>query len=171
MSKNDNYFYFLEGDCEEHIFPFLKENYIKSGKKQKFNLIQDKISDTIIRTFKRNTIVVIVFDTDTNDGIKILEYNIKKLENVKAIKEIILIPQVKNFEDELTRATVIKQAKDFTKSMSRTDFKRDFLKVTNLKSKMEKHKFDICKFWSSNPTGLYQKFRNTAHKIKLKKEA
>ena len=107
MAKNDSYYYFLEGECEEHIFPFLKKYYIKSGKKMKLNLIQNKISKAITRTFKSNTVVVIVFDTDTSTGVSILEYNIAELKKEKNVKDIILIPQVKNFEDELKKSTNI----------------------------------------------------------------
>jgi hypothetical protein len=167
MAKNDSYYYFLEGECEEHIFPFLKKYYIKSGKKMKLNLIQNKISKAITRTFKSNTVVVIVFDTDTSTGVSILEYNIAELKKEKNVKDIILIPQVKNFEDELKKSTNIRQIKEFTGSLSNSDFKRDFLKITNLESKFKMHKFDIKKFWASNPTDLYQSLKNMSEKIKL----
>lgn len=164
MGKNIIYFYFLEGESEEKVFDFLKQNYIESGKKIVMNLTQKKIRQSHLMRLDKKTHVIIVFDTDKEDGIEILENNISILR--KHVEKVILIPQVKNFEDELKRATSIKEIKEFTSSKSNKDFKRDFIKLSNCEKKFKEYKFDINKFWAQNPTGRYVDFINEAHIIK-----
>lgn len=132
MAKDNTYIYFVEGECEKHIISFLKNNYIVSGRVLKLNPIQELISATKLRILKPNTVAILIFDTDTNDGLEKLNKNKLLLNRTKNIKDIITVPQVENFEDELIRATVIKNIKKFTKSKSTKDFKRDFLKTKML---------------------------------------
>ena len=51
---------------------------IVPGKVQKLNVVQNIIPDAIIRTLTIGTVVVLVFDTDTNNS-NILKSNITKL--------------------------------------------------------------------------------------------
>lgn len=167
MKKNNIYLYIVEGDCEEHALTFLKNNYVQSGKVLRLNPLQKEISQMILRNLKENTIAILIFDTDTLDGTEVLEKNKKILKRSKQIKDIILVPQVKNFEEELIRACNIKKIEEFTKSKSKKDFKRDFLSNKNLPNLFQKNNFNISKFWIGTPTGLYKNLENQSFKIKL----
>lgn len=166
MAKNNVYLYIVEGDCEQHALSYLKKEYIESGKVLVLNPLQREITKMMIRNFKENTIAILIFDTDTTDGTEKLEKNIEILKKAKNIKDIVIIPQVENFEDELIRASSIKKIEEFTNSKTRKDFKRDFLANKNLSNLFQKNKFDIKKFWIGVPRGLYKSLKNEAIKIK-----
>ena len=131
------YHYFVEGDTERKFIEVIKENkYVYSGRIEKRNLLEKKISDNILKNIQKNTTIVIIFDTDVIDinNINILDKNIEIFENSK--KKVILIPQVKNLEDELIYSTKIKKIEDLLESKSDDDFKRDFMRCNNLINNM-----------------------------------
>ncbi len=165
--KNINIQYFVEGEDEKKLINTLKNQLgvIESGKVQRLNVIENKISDNIIRTFKRNTIVVLVFDTDTKNT-DILNSNIKKLKACKFISKVITIPQVYNLEDELVHSCNIKDITELLNSRSKKDFKSDLIHITNLDSKLKEHSFDINLFWSQQPNFPYQNISNDSKLIK-----
>ena len=135
------YHYFVEGDTERKFVEVIKESkYVYSGRIEKRNLLQKKISDNILKNIQENTIIV--FDTDVIDinNINILDKNIEVFENNDRIKEVILIPQVKNLEDELIYSTKIKKIKDLLESKSDDDFKRDFMRCNNLIKKIRRER-------------------------------
>lgn len=134
----------------------------------RLNPIEKEITMTRLRTFKENTIVALMFDMDIKDGTGILEKNIKILKSSKNIKDIVLIAQIKSFEEELMRASNIKNIKDFTKNKSNSGFKRDFLSNRNLENLFTQNKFDISKFWIGTLTGLYKNINNELYKILIK---
>lgn len=169
MAKNNVYLYIVEGECEEHALNFLKGNYIQSGKVLRRNPIQSELTNMHIRNIKDNTVAILIFDTDTSDGTKILIKNKKTLESCKKVKDVVLIPQVKNFEEELIKSTDIRRIEEFTNSRSQSDFKRDFLNNRNLENLFKKNNFNINRFWKGTPTGLYQGIENNSDKIILKK--
>ena len=165
------YHYFVEGDTERKFVEVIKESkYVYSGRIEKRNLLQKKISDNILKNIQKNTIIVIVFDTDVIDinNINILDKNIEVFENNDRIKEVILIPQVKNLEDELIYSTKIKKIKDLLESKSDDDFKRDFMKCNNLIKKLEEKEFKISKIWSREAIDIFKKYKNESTKIKKK---
>ena len=84
-----------------------------------------------MRTLERETIVVLVFDTDI-EKIDILDKNIELIKNSNNVRDIIYILQIKNLEDELVYSTKIKKIKDLLESKSDKDFKRDFISCNNL---------------------------------------
>lgn len=89
------YHYFVEGDTERKFVEVIKESkYVYSGRIEKRNLLQKKISDNVLKNIQKNTTIVIVFDTDVIDinNINILDKNIEVFENNDRIKEVILIP-------------------------------------------------------------------------------
>lgn len=88
-------------------------------------------------------------------------------ENNDRIKEVILIPQVKNLEDELIYSTKIKKIKDLLESKSDDDFKRDFMRCNNLIKKLEEKEFKISKLWSREATDIYKKYENKSREVKL----
>ncbi len=171
MNKNDKLIYLVEGENEKLMVNTLKNVYLYSGKVHVFNVVNKKISDSRIRTFGSDVNVILVFDTDLNERSKvnILKSNLEKLQKSKHVKRIIIVTQVKNFEDELIRACSISKIIEFTNSKTKKDFKRDFNKLgSSLENKLIQHKFDINKFWIKEAEGLYKEFKNRAEEIKIR---
>lgn len=166
--KTQHIIYYVEGEDEEKLVNTLKSDLflIKSGKVQRLNVIEQKISRARLINMRANTIVVLVFDTDTGNT-DILNENIKVLKACSTVLQIITIPQVLNLEDELVRSCAIRRIKDLLGSRSNGDFKKDLIKVTNLSAKLQKNNFDINEFWSSTPNAPYQCVENMAHIIKI----
>ena len=167
MRKSANIQYFVEGEDEKKIVNTLKNDLkvIIPGKVQIINVIQNIVSDMILRTFKQGTIVILVFDTDTNN-IDTLVKNIEKLEKHRNVLDVITISQVKNLEDELTYSCNIRKITDLLNSRSISNFKSDLIHITNLDSKLKEHSFNITRFWSRNPESPYEFITNQADKIK-----
>lgn len=163
--------YFVEGEDEKKLLKVLKTDLrvIQPGKVQKLNVVQEKISDAVLRTFKNKTVVVLVFDTDT-DSIEILNQNIRKLESCSSVLRVVSIPQVRNLEDELIRSCDIKKITELTDSKSLADFKRDFIHISNLGNKLEEHSFDMKLFWNQTPVGVFKVIKNESEIIKINKE-
>ncbi|MGL5056558.1 MAG: hypothetical protein ACRC6A_04195 [Fusobacteriaceae bacterium] len=164
--SNKIYYYIVEGEIEKKVIDEIKYEYIQSGKVLVKNPIQNKIPDTILRTLKINTTVILVFDTDVTTNLNILDYNISKLSKQKNIKEVILIPQVNHMEEEIVYSTNINQIKDLLGNRSNSDFKVKVLECNNLLLKLEQKKFDINKFWSKNAVNIFEKYANQSSKIK-----
>lgn len=165
------YHYFVEGQNEEKIVQILKTDlqFIVPGKVQVFNVIEQKLTKLRLMSLKSGTTVILIFDTDTKNVSTLIE-NIEFLKKEAMIKEVLCITQVKNLEDELIRSCDIKQIRDLTGSKSNSDYKRDMLKDHSFMKKLEKHKFDICKFWNKVDEVYKSKnIGNDAYKIKLVK--
>ncbi len=118
-----------------------------------------------MRVLSKDTILVFVFDTDT-DNIDVLRKNINKANKASNIKAVRLITQVKNIEDELVRSTNIKRIEELLNSRSKTDFKRDFIRERHLKQKLEAKGFDIGLLWCKEPTGVFVGIKNDAVVLK-----
>ena len=73
---------------------------------------------------KPGTIVILVFDTD-KDETDILDYNLHFLKKQSNVKKVIIIPEVKNLEDELVRSCNIANVKELMNDSGN-------LKITNL---------------------------------------
>ena len=166
--KNANIQYFVEGENEKRLIDVLKNEFsvIYSGKVQVFNVVEKKFSMNLLRTLKKDCIVVLVFDTDTNN-IETLKSNIKTLKNCPFVSNVVTVPQVKNLEDELVRCCNIKDIKELLNSRSNKDFKTDLLSVSNLSKKLSQHNFDIDLFWNKQPLAPFSEFLNESMKIKL----
>ena len=128
-------------------------------------MVQNVINQNRIRVLKPNTTVILVFDTDTGST-EILKQNIEFLEKQQSIKKVVCIPQVNNLEDELVRSCAIRSVKQLTNSESVAEFKSDFLKINNLKEKLNEKEFDFTKFWSSIPQGAFKDIANNSTEIK-----
>ena len=128
--------------------------------------MEKRIPSAMLRTFKNPTVVVLVFDTDTNQ-IDILCENIDKLNSCSAISKVITIPQVPNLENELIRSCNIKKITELLGSKSKSEFKSDLLHITNLDSKLLQHQFDIHSFWNQAPKPPFNDIKNDSEKIKL----
>lgn len=167
MTKKGIYQYYVEGEDEKCIIDVLKRDLgcIVSGKVDKLNVVQEKINITRTRLIKPGTVVILVYDTDVGNT-DILQENITFLQKQKVIKDVLCIPQVKNLEDELCRACQIKSVAELTHSATRTDYKRDLLRCTNLEARLLQCQFDISKFWNRLPQNKFKRFGNDSEKIK-----
>lgn len=159
--------YFVEGENERKLIETIKNKYLYSGKIKIINTIQNKIPNSILRTLERETVVVLVFDTDV-EKIDILDENIKLIKNSNNVKDVICIPQIKNLEDELIYSTNINKIVDLLESKSKKDFKNDFNNRKNLMKKLEDKEFKISKLWSRNAVDIYKKYKNDSEVIKKK---
>jgi len=166
--KNFIFQYYVEGDDEKHLIDVLKSELkkIKPGKVQKLNVVDQKITDAMIRTYKDGTVVVLIFDTDTGD-VNILNENIARLNRCRAVSKVVTIPQVLNLEDEIVRSCNIRDARKLLNSRSTKNFKRDFINVSNLGAKLEEHKFDINLLWNQNPREPYRHIENQSKEVRL----
>lgn len=162
------YQYYVEGENEEKVVNSLKSELrcIRTGKVAVFDVVKRRITRNKLRQLKRNTIVVLVFDTDT-DNAEILNENIEFIRKQNYIKDVICVTQVQNLEDEIERSCNIKMAKQLTGSRSLEDYKRDLNAEKNLGTKLRNAEFDIDKFWSMSPSGAFEKIPNEATKIKI----
>lgn len=145
--KREQYHYFVEGEDDRKVVNTLKTDlqWIKPGKVQVFNVIEEELTSLITRTLKPGTIVVLVFDTDTGKKNTLLK-NIRFLQKDSNVKQVLCIMQVKNLEDEFLRSCAISQIKGLTGSKSNSDYKRDLLRQSNLADKLKKHQFQFEKF-------------------------
>lgn len=159
--------YYVEGEDEEKLLHILKTDLgvIRPGKVQKFNVIQERFTDTRFFSINPQTMVVLVFDTDTRHT-DILMENIEFLERQHRVSEIVTIPQVRNLEEELVRSCNIRQVEELLGSKSRKDFKKELIKVSNLGCKLRQHQFDIRAFWSKAPPKAYQTVHYHPEKVK-----
>ena len=115
--------YFVEGETERKLIETIKNKYLYSGKIKIINTIQNKVPNSILRTLERETVVVLVFDTDV-EKIDILDENIRLIMSSNNVKDVICIPQIKNLEDELIYSTNINKIVDLLESRSDKDFKK-----------------------------------------------
>ena len=98
------YHYYVEGENEEKIVNALKAELrcIKPGKVTVFDVVKRKLTKERLMRLKKGTIVVLVFDTDT-DSADILKMNLEFLSKQSFIKKTICVTQVENLEDELEK--------------------------------------------------------------------
>lgn len=166
MSKNI-YHFFVEGVGERAIINTLKTDFqcIQAGKMDVFNVIQNKLNKNILMKLKPGTIVILVFDTD-KDETDILDSNLRFLKKQPNVKKVIIIPEVKNLEDELVRSCNITNVKDLMRSKSNSEYKSDLAKCKNLKQVLINNQFDIHSFWNQDPKGVFAKYKNDSKLIK-----
>lgn len=168
MPNNNTYVYLVEGETEAKTIKILKEKYIVSGKV--IVLHQKRIRDTLLRTLTANSNIILVFDTDVASTSDTIKNNIEILQKYGENINVILIPQIKNLEDEFIFSTSIKNIKELLNSKSRTEFKSDFLKEKYCLKKLEEKNFDITKFWAREPeiNSDFSFCKNNSKEIKLK---
>ena len=166
----NRYYYFVEGKCEEKLLETLKEqrNMLLPGRIHCFNMVQERISEAMIRAIPPDTTVILVFDTDT-DTSDILRENIRFLKSHYHIKAVWCVMQIENLEDELVRSTDVSKITELTDSKSEKDFKRDFIHERNLFDKLERHAFDYDIIWSQIPSGSFSDLVNDGARVKIKR--
>lgn len=161
------YQYYVEGEDEEKLVNVLKSDMqcIVAGKVQVLNPVLEKITPLRLRTLKKNTIVILIFDTDAGER-KILEENIKILNKCSSVKKVYCIPQVRNIEDELVHCCNVKNIGELLGTTGTKEFKRQFINEKNLKRKLEIAGFNIDKMWCNKADGQYQNIPNDSDSIK-----
>lgn len=140
----------VEGETEKKFFLDFKENLKTPHRLYVFNLAQNKLNIEIVG--KKYDLVSIILDGDLliDCNLKLIAKNIDKLNS----KKINIYLQNKNFEDELVHAIYkCKKRKDlynlfYCKDNSADEFKKRFLKVSNLKNM--KLKIDFYGFYVRN---------------------
>lgn len=152
LTKSKFVQYYVEGKDEEKLIHVLKSDLcvIRSGKVQRLNVIEHLLTDAQLMTLRVGTMVVLIFDTDTQHT-NILSRNLEKL----------------NLEDESVRSCDIKKITELLDSKSNKDFKSDFIQANNLANKLREHQFDINRLWNKQPFPPYQNIINKAKIIKL----
>lgn len=146
-------YYFVEGQCEKALVNELKNKpqLIHSGSIQIVNVVENLISKSMLAKLDGQSHVVFIFDTDTKNE-DILQKNISAVKKYVPRVKLSLIPQIENLEDELVYSCNIKRIEDFlSKAKTVKDFKHEFTRVSNLRSTLEKNKFDITKIWTRIP--------------------
>jgi len=162
------YQYYVEGQCEKKLIEELKRRQaVISGKVNVFNVKQKVFTNERLRTLVRNTVVILVFDTDTKE-LKTLRDNISILRRHKNIREIWCVMQVENLEDELKRAAQVREIKDLLGCKSDKDFKSAFIAEKNLLEKLDKKGFTFAELWTTRPPREYNDLENAGYRIKKK---
>lgn len=149
--KNNIVQYYVEGENEKCLLEQLKNIWLIPGKVEVLNVLQKEIRNTRIRTFSSNTTVVLIFDIDVNEYSRVekLNENIKTLLKSNHVREIILIPQIRNFEEELLYCTDLKRIENFIPGKSISEFKKGFNKLgVQIISRLKQYNFNIDLFWS-----------------------
>lgn len=164
--ENKRYIYFCEGKTDKKLIETLAINLkvLPTGKYMVFNATQEKFNSSYLLKYEKSANYVLVFDTDKEE-ISILKQNIKFLQDRG--REVILIPQVRNLEDELIRSCKIKSVAELTKSKSIKEFKTAMIKDRNFDKKLLKYSFDIEKLWYKQPGLPFDFVRSMSYKIKL----
>lgn len=160
--------YYVEGDDEEKLVNVLKNDLrvIRPGKVQIMNVVQNEFTEMRLRPLLPGTMVVLIFDVDAGNP-ETLKKNINILEKNSRISDVITVPQVRKLEDELVRSCGLKNITELLNSKSRSEFKSDIIKVSNLANKLREHGFDIKKFWSGSPIPPYEWIINQSDRVKL----
>jgi len=159
--------YFVEGECEKILVSTLKDNknsYIVPGRVSIFNVQQEHFSHLQLRPINTQTTIVLIFDTDV-ENVNILEENLKILNDL-GYKDVVLVMQDKNLEDELVKATDIKNIKQLLPCLTIKEFKSKFISEKRIMEKLINHNFDIGKLWTSKINGKYSKYNNEGNRIK-----
>lgn len=172
----DKYIYYVEGDNEKKVVDTLKERgneYIVSGKSNIFNIIQEKIKKSQLMTLNKSTVAIVIFDNDVLEDRTQNQDVIRKrlIENISLLREnckqVVVICQYDNIEDEIIKSTNIRKIKELLNSKSDSDWKTDVLNEKKLMKKLLDKEFDFSKFWQGEIPVFINKVE-TSKKIKLK---
>ena len=167
--------YFVEGECEKKLlksFMYLEDDSFVEGKVEILNFVNSKITKPFARSIKKDTIVVIVIDTDVNDTSN-LDFNIEMLKSVSLVKEtnIVVVQSVKNFEDEIVfSCNKISEINQLFSTKGKPEFKKKFINHNDIVSKLKKVGFSIEKIWSRKASGGFDKYTNNSKRIKIVKK-
>ena len=81
------YHYYVEGNCEKKLIDEFKKQQLPiiSGKIDVFNAVQEEFTNTRLRLLPENTVVILVFDTDTGI-VEILNRNLGNTQKTSTCK-------------------------------------------------------------------------------------
>lgn len=160
--------YFVEGECEKQLINVLKisPEILTPGKVKVYNVKQNLIPKSQLLAIQPRTKVALVFDTDVEDR-KALDKNIEMLRKYCSNVTVVNMMQVLDFEDEIVRSTDVSKAQELTKSRSVSNFKTDFcrMKVSDCRSLLERHQFDIKEMWTIEPPPAFKDLKQEAYKV------
>ncbi len=170
MAFNGKTIYLVEGEDEKKIIQTLIQDYqvIQPGKVHVLNVVIERITKLKASTWGNTVRVIMVFDTDV-EKTEILNGNVELLKKLSNIKTILYIPQVRNLEDELERATSVKNVLMILNSKSLSGFKRDLINDYKLYEHLQKVNFKFEDFWALPPKGAFTRFINAKEKIRTGK--
>ncbi len=158
--------YLVEGETEKRLLKILKDGKnVYSGRIFVCNIVQERIRPAMFMSYGTKISIAAIFDTDTSTA-DLLKQNISILKDLPNFQEMVCIPQVSNFEDELCYACNIRDVRVITGSRSKSDFKRDFLNAGNILQKLNRKGFDVSKLWSREASGVFSFVINESYKIK-----
>lgn len=167
--KNKKTIYLVEGPCEDKLVKALKEKpeLIAPGRSHVFNVIHKILPVNRLMQFDPGSRVVLIFDTDI-DETTVLKKNIELLKSLDFKVEVLTIPQVLNFEEEIERSTDVKRANELTKSASISNFKSSVnrMNAAEFRNALTRHKFDITKLWARNPSKSFNFIKQDSASIK-----
>lgn len=144
-----NYIFLVEGETEEKLI-----NSLFIGQIRKVNLwsLPNKKIGTITRPIpQNNTRVLVICDTDQTASYENFIKNFHEIKRHVGKSNIILLPQVKNFEHEMLFCLNVKRKElyeMFNNASGDQQFKKHFIAERRLCEKLENCKFDLSKLWS-----------------------
>lgn len=154
--------YYVEGECEAKLINALKtvkDNFIRPGKVEVFNVIRDRISKFRIATLKRNTIIVLVYDVDVR-RVNILDENIRLLKSA-GFSYIHHIQSLDCFEDEILYSSSLNDINDCFKTERVDGFKARSIEHKDILTKLKSIGFNPKKMWSRanqrSPFAIYSR--------------
>lgn len=166
------YHYFVEGECEKALIYALmhtdKAEYrIHPGKIDIFNVLTEKFSPARVMAIKKHTKLVFIYDTDVKKT-EILEQNIDMLLKYTQIKEsdIVFLQSVKTLEDEIVRAcSKIDSIDQLFNTKGTNDFKKKFIKHSDIVSKLNSAGFSLKDMWKADPHIAFEKYEGDINSI------
>lgn len=141
--------YYVEGQCEKKLIDTYKtkpEFVFCPGKVEVFNVVNEKLSKARLLALDRGTTIVLVYDTDVKET-GTLEENLR-LFNLAGLKQIYHVQSLKNFEEELLFSTDCNKINDFFHTEGREEFKKQFIKHSDIRTKLASVGFKPENMWS-----------------------
>ena len=141
-----NYLFFVEGETEQSL---VKKQF--HGKVEVLNLWNanlKKIQAKIQRLSPRDTYLFIVFDTDELGNVLNFIGTINSLKT--HCKELFILQQMRNFEDELCHACQCKMTELFAMFAAdgKNYFKQRFIASSDCLSQLKKQGFSLERLWA-----------------------
>lgn len=151
------YQYIVEGDNEYILITYLKEKgLIPKGKVIKFNVVEKRLKESMLRSMKNEINIILIFDTDTGKTDNLAD-NIRFLKTKKnQVKSLITLAQVKNLEDELVRCSNMNHIFEMFQSSNKKEHKHKMNHCKNLDSVFSKINLQVEKLWTKTDEG-YEK--------------
>ncbi len=149
-----------EGECEKSVIEWLKLRGFKFGRTYKVVLSDIKKIERSLNIIQRGSIVNIIMDTDTfykkTFNKERFKSNIFYL--IKTEKQVRIITQDKNLENELVRALGLKNEQQLYKHFDaegKTEYKSKLANSTTQNLDIKFKFIDLKLFWNSKTLNLF----------------